>query len=272
MERLLYALPTTHCNLSCQHCEIKNREENYNRDKFIEQLTNFNDRIILFGGEPTIYRDRLFDIIEQDRAAHRNVGSISTNLMILSDELIRLYRELGHISTSWNPSRFRPSEYETWLSNCQWLYEEGLSVTIMITLTNDLIDMDPDGFLEIVRSWNKRVIRRIKLEYYVGDTAPEYYRRVDKWLCRLYTLWKESDPICTIFDSVKDWYFDCSGIYTLTPDGILHRGCPHLMEPTTPIECYSCDNCANCKPCQLHNYCSCPVELRKLVLKKEETK
>lgn len=272
MRKVLYALPTTHCNLSCEHCDIKDRKEVYDRDAFIKQLTSFNSRIILFGGEPTLYRDRLFDIIEHDRAANKNIGSISTNLMILNDELISLYREIGHIATSWNPTRFRHNEYITWTENCNWLHAEGLTTSIMITLTDDLISMRPEEFLEIVRSWNPGVIKQIKLEHYVGDTTPDYYHRVDRWLCELYGLWKESDPYCTIFDKVKHWVFDCSGVYTLTPDGVLHQGCPHLMTATTPDECYSCDKCTNCRPCQLHNYCSCPTELQKLVLNKEETK
>jgi len=48
-DKVLYAIPTMKCNLNCDHCFIVDTPEEFNRDKFISQLNNFNGEIILFG-------------------------------------------------------------------------------------------------------------------------------------------------------------------------------------------------------------------------------
>ena len=80
--KVLYVIPTMHCNLDCSHCFIKNSPEVYNREKFIYKLNNFDGDLILFGGEVTTHLDRMFDIIE----SNKNEGISKISNMILHDK------------------------------------------------------------------------------------------------------------------------------------------------------------------------------------------
>lgn len=263
MEKKLYALVTTNCNLHCPHCDIRTRPDGYNRDKFIEQVNSFDGRVILFGGEPTLYQDRLFDIIENNSA--KNIASISSNLVVLNDRLVEFYKTLKGLATSWNPNRFSDEQYQSWLHNLNTLAENKLSCAVLITLTNDLFDLGVDRFIEISKAWNIDAIGYIKFEYYVGDTTEEYYEQADDFLCELYTKWDSKIRIDNV-DIVNFGYcFDCSNIFNLSPNGEMNLGCPHGYHPKVPIECYSCDKVDKCKPCRLQPYCSFPHKFAKLV-------
>ena len=52
----IYALLTRRCNLTCPYCDVKDVNDNYDHEKFINVLRSFNGGITLFGGEPTLYR------------------------------------------------------------------------------------------------------------------------------------------------------------------------------------------------------------------------
>ena len=55
----LYAVLTNQCNLSCPHCDIKSSElDDYNKELFLNAIKEFDGNIILFGGEPTLYKNR----------------------------------------------------------------------------------------------------------------------------------------------------------------------------------------------------------------------
>ena len=105
MHKILYAMPTSLCNLSCPHCEIRTHHESYNEDRFLDEFRRWDGDVIIFGGEPTLFRDRLLNIIGDPK-----IISITTNLLNLDDELIQYYNRI-HVSTSWNKSRFTNFEF-----------------------------------------------------------------------------------------------------------------------------------------------------------------
>lgn len=263
MNKVLYAMITTNCNLHCPHCEIRTRPDGYNRDKFIEQLNNFDGRATLFGGEPTLYKDRMFDVIKNNTS--HNIKCISTNLIKLDDDLIEYYKTLGGLATSWNPNRFSDEQYKTWLHHLDVLAPLGLSCGVLVTLTNDLFDMGPDEFLSIIKDWNPGAIRYIRFEYYVGDTTKEYYDIADNFLCDVYNKWDSPITLDNISIINFGYCYDCSNVFHLTPDGELHRGCPHGYYPKVPTECYSCEMVDKCKPCRLQPYCSYPHKFANLI-------
>lgn len=263
--KTIYALLTRKCNLSCPHCDVYNVEDNFNREKFLDTLFKTEGNIILFGGEPTIYQDRLFDIVNECDKADRNIVSISTNMMILNDKLIDYYNKLGRVATSWNPNRFNKIQYDVWYRNCFTLSTvTGVKPTILITLDNDLLEMGVDNFLKVIDDWDSSVFKQIKLEHFNGDTTPEYFERVDNFLCELHHKWRSSIHN-EIVDRVKHWWCDCSGVYTLNPDGTLSHGCPHNVTLSVPVECYTCERADICRPCVLQKYCSFPNKFAELV-------
>lgn len=266
MEKTLYALVTSHCNLTCPYCDIRECKETFNRDLFMKQLHDFDGSIILFGGEPTLYEDRLLDICYSDPLINRKIYSITTNLMNVSDKVLTVIQTIGRCGTSWNPDRFTDEQYKVWINNLNVFADKlDMGLGILITMVDSVLDLSPYEFINIISEWNTKTVRTINFEYLVSDTTnPEYFDRCDKWLCNIYKNW--NTPIKLINeDRVFNWYEDCSGHYTLHPDGSITKGCPHHMSPRVPIECMTCERANICKPCQLQSYCSFPKKFYELV-------
>lgn len=274
MNGRLYALITTHCNLSCSYCDVKNCAEQFNRDEFINQLNNFDGRIILFGGEPTLYPDRLIDIYLSNPEINRKISSISTNLIYLDDKILSILQLVHYVCTSWNPSRFNENEYKKWLDNINLISERtpNISLRILVTMTDDLLKLSSDEFNNIINNWNSNIIKDIRFEHYIGDESDEeYFTKCDEWLCEIYKSWNSPIRMSNI-NEINNWYFDCSDVYTLYPDGTIKKGCPHSSNISVPLKCYECDRSDICKPCQLQRYCSYPYKFAQLVnsINKEE--
>lgn len=265
---MIYALVTRKCNLSCPHCDVQDNVDHFNHDLFMKELRRFPGNICIFGGEPSLYPKRVLDIVNDPIIKKKRI-SITTNLVSLPYSLLRVYKSLGSIGTSWNLNRFNEDQYLSWKDNMNILEREGIHTTVLITLTRDLLDTSIDEFIRITSEWNFNVIHKIKFELYVGDTSPQYYEDVDKWLCELHQKWSHND-VSTMFERVNSWCFDCSGIYTLLPDGTVYHACPHYsVTPTVPQECYTCEKAGECNPCRLHTYCSYPKKFADMVKKGE---
>lgn len=263
----LYALLTTNCNLSCPYCDVKKCDEVFNRDLFISQMNKFDGRIVLFGGEPTMYPDRLIDIYIDNPLLTRKISSISTNLIKIDNRVLTILQFIGSISTSWNPNRFNEDQYDRWLCNLREIDSNipSVRIRILITMVPDILRMTPHEFNEIISKWNFNVIKDIRFEHYIGnDTSPEYFNKCDEWLCKIYESWNSPIRMSNI-DIVNNWYFDCTDVWTLKPDGLLIKGCPHNMDIHVPEKCYTCDKSDICKPCQLQRYCSYPSKFIELV-------
>ena len=264
--KVLYVIPTMHCNLDCSHCFIKNSPEVYNREKFIYKLNNFDGDLILFGGEVTTHLDRMFDIIESNKnEGISKISNISTNLIILNNDLLDFYKTLRGVSTSWNPDRFNDNQYNIWKNNCKILSNNNIDYRIMITLTDDLFKIESKEFLNIAKEWVTPNLKEIKFEYYVGkEVTPEYFDRADKWLCDVYKDWDLPVDL-EILKRINCWNYNCNEIYTLYPDGNIINACPHGKTKVISYNCYSCDKVSKCRPCRLQPYCSYPHNLAKLV-------
>lgn len=261
----VYALLTRRCNLTCPYCDVKDIEDNFDHDKFINELRYLEGTIVLFGGEPTLYRDRLKEIV-YDPMIKNKVRSISTNLMVIDDELIQILKDVGGVSTSWNPSRFRNNEYEIWKTNLD-IVNGRITLRVLITLTFDLLNMSPSEAISIMGTWNRNTISDITFENLIDEKVDEdYFDRVGSWLCEIFELRKSMDEFfpkirCNMGDCSPKM-FDCSNIYTLNPDGTWQQGCPHTDKLFyVPDKCYSCELAALCRPCRLQKFCSFPKKL-----------
>lgn len=269
--KILYALVTTNCNLSCKYCDIKDKNDNFNYDEFINKLDIFDGDIILFGGEPTLYQDRLFDIYYSYPKINNKIKSITTNLMSINNKLITLFQIIGNLGTSWNPDRFNNLEYEIWLNNINKIAEvSNLKISVLITLVDSVINLTSDEFYDIISKWNFDIIKSINFEHYVGpEVTQDYFEKCDNWLCEIYKKWNINAKIKNE-NRVKHWYNDCSEVYTLYPDGKLINRCPHNLPNNVPTKCYNCDRVSFCKPCQLQKYCTFPFKFYDLISKNEK--
>lgn len=263
-DRRVYALLTRHCNLSCPYCDVKNQKETFNKDKFFDELRKFDGRIILFGGEPTLYRDRLKSVVYDDQLIRSKISTITTNLMILDPEMMQIFQDIGSVGTSWSPSRFQGDEYDRWLRNIDQI-NGVMKIRVLCTMTHELLSMNPKDVIEIMKDWNSDTVNDVLFENLIDESVnAEYFRKADDWLCELARCWDLNFRLVNAYD-VYGRCNDCSGVYTLTPDGELLPGCPHHGEFSIPIECYSCDLAEVCRPCRLQKLCSFPKKFYDLL-------
>lgn len=241
----IYVVLTENCNLSCSHCRYSVKTKDFfNKDKVISVLEELKDaNIIIFGGEPTLYTDRLLSVLPY-------ANSISTNLMCNSATL-DIIKDLP-IATSYNPSRFTKKQYFRWVKNLAKLSNKP---TLLITLTKDLLDIAPK---ELFDTLPLHLIGNITFEYEIANNYTEYYTQVDEYLSQVYDL-NPSIPINNFEQLAKGYIHDCSQTYTLYPNGEIKYGCPNYYYSQPLDECYSCKMSSVCKPCALQQHCSFPI-------------
>ena len=221
----VYAIPNYECNLSCPHCELHEKHIEFRPEAFYAKLQVFSsaDHVTLFGGEPTLFPDRFAKCL-----FFPSVKSVSTNLLGLSDPAFSsLLTSHASIATSWNLTRFAPSQYKAWLKNLAKLKSK--KCMVMVTMTQDLVtDHGYKRFLSVLKDIDQtQGCSKVLLEHYVGSYATEDYNRLcDQWLCRLHSDWTFSFENSIEKKLREGWTHDCSDTWTLEPDGSFHRGCP----------------------------------------------
>lgn len=261
----VYIIPTYHCNLNCPHCDLHLKNDNFN-ESFYKVLKNNDIEFgILFGGEPTLYKDRLIPCLKTNK-----IHSISTNLLNLDDELISLYKKYNlSIATSWNPQRFSEEQYKLWLNHLQLLSNNDLTCIIMITLTEDLLIYN--DFENRLKEWDSlKCISGVLFEPLLDyNMAIDLHQRADEWLCQIYDKWCYSFKNI-IVNKVKNWNCNCSDVWTLNPDGKLIRGCPQSEKEYVLNDCLKCKLAGICNPCNLQHLCSFPKKLYEKVKNEEK--
>ena len=261
----LYAILTKHCNLQCPHCTLHfTKEEKYNEELFLSKIQSFDGPITLFGGEPTLYPDRLIKVLSMKKKF-----SLSTNLLYLNDEILENIKTIP-IATSWNLSRFNLMQYNRWLTNLKVLNDNGVNdVLVLITMMEDLIDYPLFKFLEVIKYWDisYKAISRIRFEYLIDPSKnKKFYEKCDDWLCKVHDRWN-FNIINDIETSLKndDYIHLCRDEYTLYPNGKLIRRCPQKEKIQFLEECLSCEYSNICTPCRLQNHCTFPKKLYKKI-------
>lgn len=264
----LYALITRRCNLTCPHCDVYKLKDDFNEEKFLSYLHKYDGRIILFGGECSLYPNRIKLLLNDDEINYK-IESATTNLVILNDELIECYKQIKHLGTSWNPGRFTDYQYNKWMENIHELSKyEKITTGVLITLTDSLFEYDFDKFLHILNRLDREGnINNIKFENFVGPgTDRSYFRRSDEFLCKLYDHWNWNFKMrFETIDRVLSHYMDCSFVEHLNPDGSVETGCAHIAPIQASMDCLLCENNSICKPCQLQQYCTMPYNFIKKV-------
>ena len=259
----VYAIPNYECTLACPHCEIKDMKCKWDKDKFLSALHTLpqNAHVTLFGGEPTMFSDRLEACWKTGK-----VNSISTNLMHLNQTAWKvLFDRNISIATSWNFTRFNVNlPMCRWLSNLEALAGIGRKCMIMVTLTEDLIS--DKNWLEVLRAFDQidrtNACDKLLFEHLVADDADQaFYDACDSWLCRIHWTWKWKFKNELEEKLKKGWKFACNDTWTLHPDGNMTFGCPHGKKKAFCMKCLKCKHKAECKPCSLQKFCTRPNQL-----------
>lgn len=259
----VYAIPNYECTLACPHCEIKDMKCKWDKDKFLSALQALpqNAHVTLFGGEPTIFADRLEACWKTGR-----INSISTNLLHLSYEVwgVLLDKNVS-IATSWNLVRFTKTLSEDrWLENLKTLAAMKRNCMVMVTMTEGLIED---------RNWQKVLdaferidqtggCNKLLLEYLISETTDQaFYEKCDEWLCKIHDIWHWKFKN-ELEEKLKNgWKFVCNDTWTLHPDGNMAFGCPHGKKKAFCMKCLKCKHKAECKPCSLQKFCTRPNQL-----------
>lgn len=263
--KTLFAIPNFECNLSCGYCELKNRRVQYDEEKFLETLKEFQGNVVLFGGEPLLFRKRLYKILETGK-----IDSISTNLLLLDRDIAVKFRDIN-IATTWTPGRFNKEELDIWLEKLEILSEFNIDTKLLVTLSEDTVALEPIKVYDFLKTLEKFSISSVLFEQLLDNSkGQEYYEKVDLWLCEIHKLFSNLRFINEIEAEIKQgWDFDCSDTYTLYPDGIIRRYCPQFSTFQINEMCYKCERNIECRPCMLQNKCVFPKNLGNLIFKEQ---
>lgn len=277
----VYVCPSFGCNLNCPHCTLKNVRNEGNIDAIINSIKvlkehNPNVSFTLFGGEPSLLKDNI--LLQLKEAMGKGNFSVSTNLINFSDTFLNMLKEADLPDTSWNPKRFHTEElYKQWLNNLQILKDNNITFELMITLTKDLIEKDPQEFIDKVLEWK---VKYIKLEFMIGDETlnPE---DVDNWLVKLYNIWYSNKELQdyenVLFTRIRDvifnnveWEGNCNKTLTILPSGNIKERCPYYECQIQKPECYNCEYYNYCKGgCPIQEKCVFPKQLFELIKKEK---
>lgn len=272
----IYVCPSYQCNLKCPHCFIHLRKDNMNVENICETIGYLNEHCpgvsyTLFGGEPLLLSTNTLDQLVG--AFDKNEYSVSTNLLNYEkDKHFDLLNNGVLHDTSWNQTRFTPTQYNKWVKILNELSNDGVKMELMITLTKDLIETPVVDFFEMVKELKAS---HIKLEYMIGDDSIDF-EDVDRWLCELFKMW-DTQMVNVLFQKLKlislgesKWEDHCKYTYTITPSGKIKRGCPYNegKELTPLYNCLLCEYNSVCSGgCKLQTKCTFPKKLYELVKK-----
>lgn len=249
----LYLIPTNNCNLHCRHC--KQCQEKYEEDhqKFlaVAKKCKFEEGII-FGGEPLLAN---YDFVNS-LCQLKNVKSISTNLLLLDECHLKTFRDNNlDVATSWNPTRFTKMQTSTWISNIKQVKQNGLRLTVLITITEDLLS-STDKVFDLLNQLESIGQMSIKFEPYVPSSY-SLIEQADKWLVDISRKWKWPSLENDIFLRYATGnIFICKDIWSLYPDGTLQNSCPTGKDRVVLGECFHCQYANVCKPCNKQKVCS----------------
>ena len=297
---------TETCNLNCSHCftsGINGRRIFFDPEKtanWINQLDTGDNNIHLeyHGGEPMLapMDDILkFYNLTKDVWQERCTHGITTNLTYkLKPEHIMFFGmniNGGSIGTSWDPNiRFaNEKQRKLWEDNVKELSYHGIYTKCFISVTADLIKMDP---LEIADYMHSLGIGSISYERLTHNGNAElnldifpHNRDLDAWWMKMHETTQGHPVENTFLGSVYDKFDfneffngtfcrDCEQkIHTINADGTV-AGCPnaaptdfygHIDTPAAEVrlspkrmEIISCElheRDPRCYDCPVFNYC-----------------
>lgn len=258
----LYAVPWFDCNLTCPHCNVRKTTTSYDLDKFKEVLSTVDaENVVLFGGEPTLVWAHFISILETGK-----VNSVSTNLVVypstfIKSAFVNKCKEYNlSVATSWNKTRFNDIQFCQWIDNLNVLTSENVDVTVLITLTQDLLEDDLRHVLYVLGIMERYGVKKFLFEPCIG--SGECNNLADEWLCKFHDMY-EGNMTNLLEERLGEWFCNCDDVHTLLPTGELRKGCPDSFEVDRQFcdECLNCELSGNCRPCVLQKTCSYPKKL-----------
>lgn len=309
-EMAVYLKTTETCNLNCDHCFTSGkfgRKIYFDVDKTVdwfkrlaESMSNKpNLHIEYHGGEPFLAP------LEDMWRAYNEISEYwpdaswgcTTNLVHkLTDEKLEFIEKVlgNRIGTSWDPKiRFdNAKQVELFESNIRTLLDRGVIIKLFVSLTRDVVDMEPIELLKYVKSLG---VQEMDIERVTknGHALRNFHIfpsnvEMDKWFVKMHQQMKEYDArhwfentfmeniynkFETGFTKAGTWCRDCEQkLFTINADGTI-AGCPNsapedhyghldmdiydLLFSPKRIGIIACEVAGNplCLECPVYKYC-----------------
>ncbi len=276
---MVYVKTTETCNLNCSHCFTsgsKGRKIYFKPKETAEWCNGLDsdscDKAIHFeyhGGEPMLapMEDimEFYNITKQhwgDRCTH----GITSNLVFkIKDEHLKFFKECitgGYVATSWDPNiRFaNEKQRKLWEDNVKMLVAEGLDIKCFISVSKDVVAMDPLEIADYMHSLGIVDISYERLTHNGNATINmdifPHNRELDDFWMRMHQTTKDHpvsnsflETVYAKFDKEADtragtFCRDCEQkLHTINADGTI-AGCPnsaptdhygHISQPVPKV-------------------------------------
>lgn len=182
-------VPTLKCNFNCPYCFEKGHTGIVEREDYFDVLKKYSKKnfkhknfvcISLFGGEPLVYADKVFDYLEfvsKDAEEHdyKFITTITTNGSLLTEDVINklikhnlhsLQITLDGNRESHNKTRIyhdgRPS-YDILISKIKLLLDMTEDYEFVFFLRINLLNQSTDALKEILSEFEKKYRNRINV-------------------------------------------------------------------------------------------------------------
>lgn len=222
MHRTVYLKTTDTCNLNCHHCFTsgsQGRKIFWDHKKVSDWISRLNDYLNeqdsvhfeLHGGEPFLAPlETLQSVVRNAKKLNERFSfAAATNLVYkLTDEIRAFIRdELNNgISTSWDPSiRFaNDKQYQLWLTNLKTLVQDGVNVTLNISMSREVLSLDLEPLLFWVKELGIKdlAFERITIHGNAVDNLSHVpsNAEVDAWYDKLHEVTQKLDA--------RNWFYN----------------------------------------------------------------
>jgi len=266
MNRTVYVKTTETCNLNCMHCFTNGRDgrriffDPVNTIRWVNQLiqrSSADDSIHIefHGGEPFLADPAdmwtIIDLCECSMPV--SFGATSNLVFKLTDDILELIDGPFNkrIGTSWDPAiRFEnDKQRQLWESNVRMLVERGVAVKMFVSVSKDVLELEPISIIMMARDLGVSEIAFERLTH--GGSALVNTQifpancDIDEWFLRMHQQVVEYDARYWMYNAFLESVYakfetgltsggtfcrDCEEtIFTINADGTI-AGCPN--DPT----------------------------------------
>lgn len=262
---IVYVKTTETCNLNCSHCftsGINGRKIYFNAKKtadWCNQLDTKDNKIHFeyHGGEPLLApMEDLWEFynITKGTWGDRCTHGITTNLVYkITEERLEFLKMLdsGYVGTSWDPNiRFtNEKQRKLWEDNVKFLVANGCHVKCFISVSKDVVVMDPVEIADYMHSLGVECINYERLTHDGNATINldifPHNSELDAFWMKMHETTQDHPVANSFLGSVYDKFSkgqffngtfcrDCEQkIHTINADGTV-AGCPN----TAPTQWY----------------------------------
>jgi radical SAM protein with 4Fe4S-binding SPASM domain len=311
MNWMFYLKTTETCQLNCKHCftsGINGAKIYFNPDKTVDWIKRFREyypsdldlsHFEFHGGEPFLapvsHMQKVFEAC--DKLWKKQTWGITSNLVFkLKEEHFNFIRGPlnNRMGTSWDPKiRFaNKKQYQLWRNNIKTLLDQGVTIKLFISVTQDTINIEPIRLLRWIKNLG---VQEVSFERLTGNgnanLHPEIFPKnieQDVWFLKMHhqsemygcRKWFDNETLEVIYNKFETGFLkggtfcrNCEQkIFTINADGSI-SGCPNsapefqfghinddiktLINSPKRIENIACERSRNplCFSCEVFEFC-----------------